>query len=158
MGVPFRFPGYVVIAVIVFDPTPSQGTEEANRWISHPPSVPSRLRHLPVRNHQHAIRPQHGGYTHNPWGPGSELSAHKRFTVATNVQVYFCDSQSPCQRGTNENTNGLLRQYFPKETDLSPYTQADLDDVALRLNSRPRKKLGYATPVDRLVAVVASTG
>ena len=80
------------------------------------------------------------------------------FTVATNVQVHFCDPQSPWQRGTNENTNGLLRQYFLKGTDLAPYTQADLDEVALRLNTRPRKTLGYETPADRLAAAVASTG
>ena len=88
----------------------------------------------------------------------SPHAAHQRFTVATNVKVYFCDPQSPWQRGTNENSNGLLRQYFPKGTDLSPYTQAALDDVALRLSKRPRKTLGYATPADRLAATVASTG
>ena len=73
------------------------------------------------------------------------------------VQVYFCDSQSPWQRGTNENTNLLLRQYFPKRTDLSGYSQAQLDRVALRLNQRPRKTLGFQTPASKLQASVAST-
>jgi IS30 family transposase len=92
------------------------------------------------------------------WDRGSEMAQHKRFTVASDVQVYFCDPQSPWQRGSNENTNGLLRQYFPKGTDLSQYSQADLNRVALRLNQRPRKTLGYLTPADKLYETVASTG
>jgi len=84
------------------------------------------------------------------------MAKHKDFTVATDVQVYFCDPQSPWQRGTNENTNLLLRQYFPRGTDLSGYSQAQLDQVALRLNQRPRKILGFETPVSRLQASVAS--
>ena len=86
------------------------------------------------------------------------LAKHKSFTVATKVNVYFCDPQSPWQRGTNENTNGLLRQYFPKKTDLSKYSQSELDKVALRLNQRPRKTLGFQTPASKLQASVASTG
>jgi IS30 family transposase len=91
------------------------------------------------------------------WDRGLEMAQHKSFTVATNVKVYFCDPQSPWQRGSNENTNGLLRQYFPKRTDLSGYSQSELDKVALRLNQRPRKTLGFETPEDRLRASVAST-
>jgi IS30 family transposase len=91
------------------------------------------------------------------WDRGLEMAKHKSFTVATKVKVYFCDPQSPWQRGTNENTNGLLRQYFPKKTDLSGYSQADLDNVALRLNQRPRKTLGFETPAGKLQASVAST-
>jgi IS30 family transposase len=85
------------------------------------------------------------------------MAQHKSFTVATNVNVYLCDPQSPWQRGTDENTNGLLRQYFPKRTDLSIYSQAELDQVALRLNQRPRKTFGFETPVSRLQASVAPT-
>src|ERR1700722_1988100 len=84
------------------------------------------------------------------WDRGLEMAKHKEFTVATKVQVYFCDPQSPWQRGTNENTTLLLRQYFPNRTDLSGYTQADLDKVALRLNQRPRKTLEFQTPADKL--------
>lgn len=91
------------------------------------------------------------------WDRGMELAEHKRFSIATDVAVYFCDPQAPWQRGTNENTNGLLRQYFPKMTDLSSHTQGDLDAVAARLNTRPRKTLEYETPADRLAVVVAST-
>jgi IS30 family transposase len=85
------------------------------------------------------------------------MAKHKSFTVATDVKVYFCDPQSSWQRGSNENTNGLLRQYFPKKTDLSDYTQSDLDKVALRLNQRPRKTLGFQTPASKLRVSVAST-
>jgi IS30 family transposase len=91
------------------------------------------------------------------WDRGVEMYYHKDFTVATDVKVYFCDPASPWQRGTNENTNGLLRQYFPKGTDISGYSQAYLDKIALRLNQRPRKTLGFKTPADKLQASVAST-
>jgi IS30 family transposase len=91
------------------------------------------------------------------WDRGLEMAQHKSFTVATDVKVYFCDPQSPWQRGSNENTNGLLRQYFPKRTDLSVYSQSELDEVALRLNQRPRKTLGFETPESRLQASVAMT-
>ena len=91
------------------------------------------------------------------WDRGLELAQHKQFTVATDVKVYFCDPQSPWQRGTNENTNGLLRQYFPKGTELSHYSQADLNKIALRLNQRPRKTLGFQDPASKLQARVALT-
>jgi len=88
------------------------------------------------------------------WDQGKEMHAHKRFTIATNVQVYFCDPRSPWQRGSNENTNGLLRQYFPRGTDLSRVSQAHLNAIAMRLNQRPRKTLGFETPADKLQAVL----
>jgi IS30 family transposase len=91
------------------------------------------------------------------WDRGLEMAQHKNFTVATDVQVYFCDPQSPWQRGSNENTNGLLRQYLPKKADLSAFSQSDLDEIALRLNQRPRQTLGFRTPASTLQASVAST-
>jgi IS30 family transposase len=92
------------------------------------------------------------------WDRGLEMAQHKSFTMATDVQVYFCDPQSPWQRGTNENTNGLLRQYFPKGTDVSAFTQRRLNAIALRLNTRPRKTLGFMTPAEKLASCVATTG
>ena len=92
------------------------------------------------------------------WDRGKEMADHRRFTLATDIQVYFCDPQSPWQRGSNENTNGLLRQYFPKGIDLSTFSQAKLNEVARRLNERPRKTLGYETPIERYRQAVASTG
>ena len=92
------------------------------------------------------------------WDRGTELAAHRAFTMATDVQVYFCDPRSPWQRGSNENTNGLLRQYLPKAVDLSRYSQAQLDGIALQLNTRPRMTLGYRTPAAKLAEIVASMG
>lgn len=91
------------------------------------------------------------------WDRGVEMAGHKSFTVATDVQVYFCDPRSPWQRGSNENTNGLLRQYFPKGEDISGYSQARLNQIARQLNERPRETLNWATPLQTLKATVAST-
>ena len=92
------------------------------------------------------------------WDRGKEMADHQRFTLATDIKVYFCDPHNPWQRGTNENTNGLLRQYFPKGMDLSGFSQAKLNAVARRLNERPRKTLGYETPAERYCQTVASIG
>ena len=91
------------------------------------------------------------------WDRGSEMADHKRFTLATDVHVYFCDPRSPWQRGSNENTNGLIRQYLPKGIDISGYSQAKLNAVARQLNERPRKTLGYRTPAEMFSHTVAST-
>jgi IS30 family transposase len=111
-----------------------------NALIKHAPKLPQEL------------------YRSLTWDRGSEMAQHERFTLATDIQVYFCDPYNPWQRGSNENTNGLLRQYFPKGMDLSGITQAQLNAVARRLNERPRKTLNFETPAERFHQTVASTG
>jgi IS30 family transposase len=110
-------------------------------------AIARRIRRLP-----------HGLMKSLTWDRGGELAAHRAFTVATNVKVYFCDPRSPWQRGSNENTNGLLRQYLPTATNLTDYSQTELEAIALRLNTRPRMTLGYRTPAATLAEIVATTG
>lgn len=107
---------------------------------------------------KHAKRLPQELYKSLTWDRGKEIAAHKRFTLATDIKVFFCDPQSPWQRGSNENTNGLVRQYLPKGIDLSTYSQAQLGAIARRLNERPRKTLNYDTPGQRFHQVVALTG
>jgi IS30 family transposase len=120
---------------------PAKDTETViNALVKHACSLPEEL------------------YKSLTWDRGTEMTDHKRFTVATDIKVYFCDPQHPWQRGSNENTNGLLRQYFPKGTDLSDYSQAKLNAVARRLNERPRKTLSFQTPAEQFHQFVASSG
>ncbi len=107
---------------------------------------------------KHAQKLPHELYQSLTWDRGKEMADHQRFTLATDIKVYFCDPQSPWQRGSNENANGLLRQYLPKGIDLSPYSQSKLNAIARRLNQRPRKTLNYETPAERFQQSVASTG
>ena len=107
---------------------------------------------------KHAQKLPHELYKSLTWDRGKEMADHQRFTLATDIKVYFCDPQSPWQRGSNENTNGLLRQYLPKGIDLSTYSQSKLNAIARRLNERPRKTLNYKTPADRFTQTVASIG
>jgi IS30 family transposase len=106
---------------------------------------------------KHAQKLPHELYKSLTWDRGTEMADHQRFTLATDIKVYFCDPQSPWQRGSNENANGLLRQYLPKGIDLSAYSQSKLNAIARRLNERPRKTLNYETPAERFHQSVAST-
>jgi IS30 family transposase len=105
---------------------------------------------------KHARRLPQELYRSLTWDRGKQMADHRRFTLATDIKVYFCDSQYPWQRGRNENTNGLLSQYFPKDIDLSTFSQAKLNAVARQLNERPGKTLGHETPAERYRKTVAS--
>jgi len=130
-----RYTRYVMLVKV-----PSKDTETVvNALIKHARKLPNEL------------------YKSLTWDRGKELSDHKRFSLATDIDVYFCDPQSPWQRGSNENTNGLLRQYFPKGTDLSVHSQAHLNKIARKLNGRPRQTLGFRTPAEMFNECVAST-
>lgn len=107
---------------------------------------------------KHAKKLPHELYKSLTWDRGTEMRGHKRFTLATDIQVYLCDPRSPWQRGSNENTNGLVRQYLPKGIDLSTYSQAQLNAIAARINERPRKTLDFETPAERFHQAVASIG
>jgi IS30 family transposase len=106
---------------------------------------------------KHAHKLPREVYKSPTWDRGKELAGHRRFSVATDIDVYFCDPQQPWQRGSNENTNGLLRQYFPKGMDLGDVNQNKLNAVARSLNERPRKTLDFRTPAERFCHCVAST-
>ena len=132
--------------------------ERHSRYV-HLVRVPSKATAVVVDALIRAVRRLPGQLmTTLTWDRGHELQQHARFSLATDVAVYFCDPRSPWQRGSNENTNGLLRQYFPKGTDLSGYTQRQLDAVARRLNTRPRQTLDFRTPAEVLYDAVALTG
>lgn len=132
--------------------------ERHSRYV-HLVRVPTKETHVVVNGLIREVRRLPGRLIATlTWDRGQELQEHRRFTMATDVRVYFCDPRSPWQRGSNENTNGLLRQYFPRGTDLSVYTQRQLDAVARRLNTRPRETLGFRTPADVLYEAVALTG